>query len=169
MSADTDIPAGSTGPLHHGQSFNETRAVNLTVLGASNRITESLTFRGLNIGAASSAIVGARIYDDTTQTLLAFSDVTVEGGNNNITVTISTTLISGRNYRVGFYVETTPLSKASGNLFLPASFSSITNPIPYTEATGIFRINSAHAIGSDTFPSNPNKYIPQLVIRTRCP
>ena len=88
MSADTDIPAGSTGSLHYGQSFNETRAVNLTVLGASNRITESLTLRGLNLGAASSAIVGARIYDDTTQTLLAFSDVTVEGGNNNITVTI---------------------------------------------------------------------------------
>ena len=166
--ANSDITTGSTGILHPGQSFNETRAVDVTVLGSTNRIVENLALKGLNPGTLS-ATVGARIYDSTTQALIASANITVSGGGSNLTLTVplSATLVSGQNYRIGFYVETNPLWQASGNLFVP--FSSLQNQVPYTEDTGVFRINSAHAIGSDGYPANPNLATPQMTIQTRCP
>jgi hypothetical protein len=166
--ADSDVTEGTTGTIHPGQSFNETRAVSVTVLGGTDRIVESLTLKGLNAGA--TAQVGARIYDGTTQMLIASSDVTVSAGSNiTVTIPVTATLVSGRSYRIGFYVQTNPLWQASGNLFLPDAFSNLYSPIPYTESTGIFQIQSAHAIGSDSFPSNPNVATPQMLIHTRCP
>jgi hypothetical protein len=165
--ADSNVVTGTTGTIIYSQSFNETRAVNVTLIGASDRITESLTLNGLNLGAADSALVGGRIYDNSTQMLIAYYDVKVAGGGNNVSVTIpiSATLVHGRSYRIGFYVETDPLSQASGNFFIQSTGS----PIPYTEDSGILRINSAHSIGSDSFPSNSNSFVPQMVIHTRCP
>ena len=52
--ADSNVATGITGTLRLGQSFNETRAVHVTVISATDRITESLTLNGLNLGGASS-------------------------------------------------------------------------------------------------------------------
>ncbi|MDX8410717.1 MAG: hypothetical protein R8K46_02425 [Mariprofundaceae bacterium] len=171
LTADSDVTTGTTGTLHMNQSFNETRAILVTVLGTTDRIIESLTLKGLNISGDISALVGARIYVEGTQILVASSDTTVPGGNNNVTVSIpiTSTLVSGQSYRIGFYVQTAPLGAASGNVFKPDSFSDPLNQISYTETTGIFKINSAHAVGSDSFPVNWNISTPQLTIRTRCP
>jgi hypothetical protein len=169
--ADSDVTTGSTGSLTPvAQSFNETRAVDVTVLGSSNRIVEKLILKGLNISVgATSALVGARIYDSSTQALVGSSDVTVAGGSADMTVTVvlSATLEAGKSYRIGFYVETTPLWQANGKLYRPDEFSSPYSPMPYAENSGVFRINSAHS-GVDSYPNIPNISIPQMTIHTRC-
>ncbi len=162
--ADSYMTLGMTGSIRIGQSYNEIRAVNATVLGTEDRIIDSMILSGLNLGAAGFAAVGARIYDEETRTLVASADVTAVGGNNNIAVTIpiSAVLSAGKTYVIGCYIQTTPLNKASGNFFQPDIF-------PYVESEGVFRINSSHSASSDSFPSNPNIFVPQLVLRTKCP
>jgi len=169
--ADSDVATGTAGTTHNGQSFNETRAVDLTVISATDRIIESLTLNGINLPGAPSALAGARIYDSATQAQIASSDVTVGGGSfdMSVTVPISARLVSGQSYRVGFYIEREQSSNATGNFFVPELFSDLYNPISYTESSGLFRINSAHAIGSDSFPVNSNMAVPKMIIRTRCP
>ncbi len=80
----------------------------------------------------------------------------------SVTIPVTATLAAGTSYRIGFYVETTPLSAASGALFQPGAF-------PYVEDAGVFRINSAHAVGANAFPANPNLFAPQMTIEIRCP
>ncbi len=161
--ADSYMTLGMTGSIRIGQSYNETRALSATVLGSKDRIIDSITLSGLNLGSAEFGAIGARIYDEETQTLVASTDVTAVGGNNNIAVTIpiSTVLTAGKTYVIGCYVQTTPPSVASGNFFQPDAF-------PYVENEGVFRINSSHSISSDGFPSNPNIFVLQLILNTRC-
>jgi hypothetical protein len=105
-------------------------------------------------GIASSADVGARIYDTSTQALVASAGVTVNTVGP-VTVPISATLVSGDDYRMGFYAATTPLNNGEATLFLPVGF-------PYTETSGLFRINGAYDIATDSFPSNTNEFEPQV-------
>ena len=161
--SDSYMTLGMTGSIRIGQSYNETRGVSATVLGSDDRIIDSITLSGLNLGAAEFAAVGARIYDEQTRTLVAFADVTAVGGNNNVAVTIpiSAVLTGGKVYVIGCHVQTTPPSVASGNFFQPDAF-------PYVENEGVFRINSSQSISNDAFPSNPNIFVPQLIINSKC-
>lgn len=166
--SESDVTTGSPGSIHQGQSFNETRAVDVTLLGGSDRIVYELTLRGLN--AFAPALVGARIYNSATQALISSSDVNLLAGSDmTATISMAATLAAGQSYRIGFYVETDPPWQASGQLFKPDAFSSLGNPMPYTEGSGVFQINSAHAISSDSFPANPSIATPQMTIVTRCP
>lgn len=166
--AASDVASGTTGSIQMSQSFNETRAVNLTVLGAANRIVEKLLLEGLNMGSPGK--LGARIYDGASQALIASADATVSAGmNQTVEIPVSVALTAGHVYLVGFYVETNPVSQGSGNFFRPTGFSSLSSPTPYTEASGVFRINSAHSIGADAFPANPNIFVLQMTVFTRCP
>jgi hypothetical protein len=151
------------------QSFNETRTVDVTVLTSTDRVTENLKLKGLDLRMATSALVGARIYDTNIKALIATSNVSVAGGSNDVTVTIPihSKLVSFKRYRIGFYVKTDPPGKASATLFEPDPFSSPTYSIPYVEDTGVFCINSANSVGSDSFPANSNRYTPQMTISTR--
>lgn len=160
IARDCDVMTGTRGVLNPGQSFNETRAVDVTVLGAANRAIESITLKGLN-QPASSALVGARVYDSATQALLASGD-TIIGPSTGmpVSVPISAKLVGGHGYRVGFFVETNPSQPASATLFFPAAF-------PYVETAQVFRINSAHAGAGDAFPTGPNVAAPQMLIRAR--
>ncbi len=156
---DSDVTTGTTGSYVQGQSFNETRAVDATVFTPFDLIVEQLSLKGLNLG--SSALVGARVYDSVTQACIASSNVTVPPGTNlAVTIPLSTTLASGKSYRIGFYVQTTSPWLGSGNFFLPA-FS------PYVETTRLFQINAAYEAVADTFPINPNLAVPQMTIQTR--
>lgn len=160
FAASVDVTSGTSGSLTGvPQSYNETRAVDVTVLSDLDFCITSMTLRGLGIGSATSATVGARVYNSNDTSLIAKASVTVFSGGT-VTVPIAATLVSGGNYRIGFYVETSPRSQGNGILFDPDPPDL--GGFPYTEATGLLRLNNAYSIASDTFPANWNIYEPQL-------
>jgi hypothetical protein len=160
IAASVDVTSGTSGSLTPvGQSYNETRAVDVTELSDLDFCITSMTLRGLGIGSATSAVVGARIYNTSDTSLVAQNSVTIFSGGT-VTVPISATLVSGGIYRIGFYVETSPQSRGYGFFFDPDPPGL--GGFPYTEATGLLRINNAYSIASDTFPANWNIYVPQM-------
>jgi len=146
-----DLTSGTSGSLTGvAQSYNETRGVDVTVLSSSDLHVTSMTLDGLQGGGAISAFVGARIYNSSSSLLIASAGVTISS-SGSVVVPISATLVAGGNYRVAFYVQTTPLSLASAYVFDPAPLGL--GGFPYTETTGLLRINSPHQIATDSFPS----------------
>jgi hypothetical protein len=157
-----NVTSGTTGSLLIGQSFNETRATDITVLSASSLTVTGMSLSGLMLGGATSALVGARIYDGNTAALLASANVTATVGGT-ITVPISAVLAPGGHYRAAFFVGTTPASLASGNLFDPAPAGA--GGFPYVEYGGRVRINGGFQIGSDSFPTTMSATTtPQITI-----
>jgi hypothetical protein len=157
-----DLTSGTSGSMTpYPQSFNETRGVDVTVLSGPDLCISSMTLSGLYIRSATFAFVGARIYDSTSGSVIASNTVTVFA-SGAVTIPISATLVSGSNYRVGFYVLTSPANQGAGTMFDPdpPGFGGF----PYTDATGFLEINNAYSIASDSFPSNWNIYVPQVVL-----
>ena len=158
---DSNLISGATGSAIQGQSYNETRAVDATVISPSDLAVEHMVLDGYRVYAGASGVVGARIYDSSTQALVSTaSDVNVSGPSVGIPIPIpvSATLVSGRSYRIGFYAFGNPSS--SGDFFLPV--------FPYTESTGLFQINSAwdSTPAGDAFPQTTNQAAPRVTIRT---
>src|SRR5262245_21277513 len=95
-----DLTSGTAGSFTGvPQSFNETRGVDVTVLPGPAVTVAAMRLDALFGGGAISAFVGARIYDSTSQALLASGDVTITSGNS-ATVPISMILVPGSSYRV---------------------------------------------------------------------
>ena len=160
-SAETiDLTSGAIGSFTSvPQSYNETRAVDITVLAAANLLVESMTLDGFDgSGIATSADLGARIYDTSTQALIASNDVTISSFGGPVTVPISATLVSGHEYRVGFFAATIPLNQGEATLFQPVSF-------PYIESTHSLLVNGAYDIAADSFPSNSNIFVPHVILQ----
>ena len=156
------LTSGTSGSLLIGQSYNETRGVDVTVLTSGALVVTSMQLDGLSIGTASSALVGARIYDSGTTLLLA-SAVTTISSNGVVSLPISANLSSGGTFRLAFYVETSPSSQGSGTVFDPAPSGS--GGFPYTESLGLLRINNAYStISTDSFPSLSNIFVPQITV-----
>ena len=155
------LTSGTSGSLMIGQSYNETRGVDVTVLTSGALVVTSMQLDGLSIGTASSALVGARIYDSGTTLLLASADTTISS-NGVVSLPISWNLSSGGTFRLAFYVETSPSSQGSGTFFDPAPSGSA--GFPYTESLGLLRINNAYSIATDSFPSLPNFLVPQITV-----
>jgi hypothetical protein len=155
-----NLTSGTGGSLTGvPQSFNETRGVDVTVLSGTDLLVESMTLAGFDgSGIATSAVLGARIYNTGTQLLIASADVTTSSVGP-VTVPISATLVSGGDYRVAFFAVTTPPNHGEATLFDPDGLNYLT---PYTEADGLMRINGAYDIATDSFPSNPNVFVPQI-------
>jgi hypothetical protein len=147
-----DVTSGTNGSLTSPQSFNETRAVDVTVSALDLYVT-SMTLSGLLI-RSGDAFVGARIYDTSNSSLLASESVTGFGGGT-VTIPVSATLLSGRSYRLSFYVATSPANQGTGILFEPEGF-------PYTDTTGLLQINNAYEAVKDSFPTNWNIFAPQI-------
>lgn len=150
-----DLTSGTSGSLTAvPQSYNETRAVDITVLSGVDLLVESMTIVGFDgSGVATSAVLGARIYETGTQSLVASAEITVSSAGP-ATVPISATLVSGGEYRVGFFAVSTPPENGQAILFYP--------DLPYTEAAGLLRINGAYAISDDSFPLYSNIFVPQV-------
>lgn len=143
--------SGQSGTFFPSQSFNETRGVDVTVVSGPGVNVRAMTVDGLSIGAATSALVGARIYKSSSGSLMASANATVTAGGS-VTVPIAAHLAPGGTFRLAFYVSTTPVTLGSATLFDPDPVG--VGGIPYIEASGQMQINSAHQIGSDSFPSN---------------
>jgi PEP-CTERM motif len=138
------LDSGGSGSFTSGQSYNETRAADVTVLSPLNLDVTSMTLSGIDGSGTAKAV----IYDSNTQGLVASAQGTLTGGT--ITLSISATLVSGGEYRIGFYGLL-----GSGSGFLPSSF-------PYTESSGLLQINSAWESGTDSFPNNVNLEVPEV-------
>ena len=138
------VYSGIGGSFLAGQSYNETRAVDVTVLSPVSLIATSMTLSGINGDGLAEAV----IYDSNSQSLIASAQGNLTGGT--ITLPISATLVSGGKYRIGFYGQL-----GTGTFFLPDS-------TPYTESSGLLRINSAYDIDTDSFPANPSLDVPQV-------
>ena len=148
-----DLTSGTTGTLNLNQSFNETRAAEITVLSPSNLSVSSMTLNEFNLTIAGT--VGARIYNESGL-LLASADTAVGvGSDQSITIPISATLVSGQSYRAGFFISA-GIDGGSGDMFAPATF-------PYTETNGLFEITGAFSLPSDAFPANTNIFIPTMM------
>jgi hypothetical protein len=157
------LTSGTSGSTVFGQSYNETRGVDLTVLTSGNLGVTSMQLDGLSIGAASSALVGARIYDSGTTLLLASANTTIVS-SGVVSLPIFANLSSGGTYRLAFYVETDPSQLGSGTFFDPNPPGS-GGSFPYTESLGLLRINNAYSIVSDSFPSTQNFFVPQITVQ----
>ncbi|MGH7771675.1 MAG: SBBP repeat-containing protein, partial [Candidatus Binatia bacterium] len=149
------VISGTTGTVFGGQSFNETRGVDVSVLTSSNLLVLSMTLNGLNVGQPT--FVGARIYDSSTTVLIASADTTVVS-SGPVTIPISATLVPGASYRLAFFVQAGV--SGSGDMFDPDPPGS--GGFPYIESTGSLRLNSAHSIISDSFPKGPNIFVPMI-------
>jgi hypothetical protein len=76
-----------------------------------------------------------------------------------VTIPINATLVSGAEYRVGFFAATTnPAHQGKATLFTPGSF-------PYTETTGVLTINGAYQSPTDSYPANTNIFEPQVILQ----
>jgi hypothetical protein len=181
----TDIllTAGVPGTASNNQSFNETRAVDVTVLTEGALTVASMKLAGLHVNAEPgepvTALVGARIYSCTVSgcgtgtggTLIAAGNVTIGPGRDQVVVVpvsavepSGTTVLSpGTTYRVGFWIATTPSGRGSGNFLIPTGWS-LDGTVPYTESTGKLRLERARAFPADVFPTNVNLAVPQITL-----
>lgn len=163
----TLAPSGS-GSLVPGQSFNETRGLNVTVLGPNPVTVIAMTLRDINVIAegSASAIIRAKIYD--AGELIASGQVTIGSGfGQEVTVPIpATTLDPGRNsYRVAFFVQSTPSGAGSGTMWDPAPEGA--GGFPYAESTGRVNILQAYSAAGDVYPTNVNIFAPQIRLTIR--
>ena len=133
-----------------GQSYNETRALDVSVLSPMDLIVQSMTLDGIN----GSGLAKAVIYDSSTHSLIASAQGTVTSGT--VTVPISARLASGDDYLIGFYGML-----GSGD-FLQADF-------PYTESSGLFHVDGAFQSPFDAFPDNHNLFAPQVSMQVSVP
>ncbi len=147
--ATIDLTSNTTGSILINQSFNETRAADITILSSFDLAVSAMS---LNVKLWDDPTLGARIYDSNTANLIASADLTLTSAGF-ITVPISATLISGNSYRVGFYGLL-----VSGDMFDPDPAGLSVNP--YTDIDGLIQINSGHSFSDDLFPSNNNVFIP---------
>src|SRR5437762_2630236 len=76
--ATVDLTSGAPGTTLPGQSFNETRGADVTILGSTDPSLLAITARSINLPAPGT--LGARIYDTSSQALLASADAAVASG-----------------------------------------------------------------------------------------
>lgn len=116
-----DLQSGTTGSLVSNQSFNgETRAADVSLLGAVDQLVLSMTVAGVSI-RDSDTPVGARVYDSGSGTTVAAADVLVPAGEDQtITVPIQAALSAGDSYRMAFFVSSGVVGNFNnGDLFDP--------------------------------------------------
>jgi|GEM_PF-6502806 len=155
LSAQIDFTTGVTGTLTGvAQSYNETRAIDITVLTTDVHI-KSMTLRHFEVGPDATALVGARIYLSSSGALLFASDTTIYNiYNGSVRIPFNYALIAGETYRIGFYCGG-PASDNTGFMFQPTAF-------PYIENKNLLRINQAYATSADAFPQNMNIFVPPV-------
>jgi len=131
------------------QSFNETRTVDATVLSTSAVHVTGMTLRHLWSGADGVTLVGARIYDATTQALLCSHDTTVYAfANHDVTVPLACSLMPGQTYRIGFFCGGTASDNSALLYYMPT--------FPYNESNNLLQITAAQAYPADVYPTNVN-------------
>lgn len=156
-----DLTAGTTGTNFDNQSFNETRAIEVLVVSFDDLQVQSMTLRNFNI-VNGSGTVGARIYDDAGVLVASVDAAVGQGFDQSVTIPITTALVSGSTYRIGFFIVTDPPWGGSGD-FLDADPSGLEID-DYVEPTNSLQILQAWQIPSDSFPTNFNSFLPLMTV-----
>jgi hypothetical protein len=157
-----NLAPATAGELVPGQSYNETRAVDVTVQANYPLIVSSMTLDGLRFSEiAESVLVGARIYD-SEGTVVAAANTNIQAPGQ-VTIPISAVLNPGSTYRVGFYVLTTPSDLASGTL-LRRTGATLEEFPAYDGVPGDLRVIAAWSGREDAYPTNRNVAVPQITI-----
>jgi hypothetical protein len=143
------LTSGTTGTDVHGQSFNETRGIDVTVLAASDLALNAVTLRGLQ-SASQGVTVGVRVYASGTGMLRASADAVIDA-SGTATAPLTTTLQSGQSYRIAFFA----MVGSADTFFQPGS-------VPYTSLSGALRINAGYSDSSDVYPNNQNIFFPLI-------
>lgn len=156
-----DLTSGTTGTTFINQSFNETRGVDVTVVGLGSLLVSSMTLDEFNI-VSGTGTVGARVYETGSGSLLASADLAVGSGfDQSATIPISAVLLAGQTYRVGFFIDAGG-TQGSGDGFdaTPAGLDIL----DYVDATGSLLVSQAFQSGSDAFPTNVNSFVPFITL-----
>jgi hypothetical protein len=156
-----DLTLGPSGSTLPGQSFNETRGVDVIAQGSGAFDLTSMTLRQFSIGTPSG-MVGARIYDSGTHALIASKDSTVAmGTNQTLTLPISVVMNASHTYRACFFISA-GASSGSGTLFDPDPPGS--GGFPYVDASGAFQVVNAYDGAADAFPISMNNFVPLMTL-----
>lgn len=156
-----DLTAGTTGTNFGNQSFNETRAIEVLVTSFDDLQVQSMRLRSFNV-VNGSGTVGARIYDDAGVLVASVDTVVGQGFDQSVTIPVTTMLVSGSNYRIGFFIATDPPGGGSGD-FLDAEPSGL-DLDDYVEPTNSLQILQAWQNPSDSFPTNLNSFLPLMTV-----
>lgn len=158
--ASIDLTSGTPGTFPGGQSFNETRGIEITVLTATDQALSSMTLSGLSV-FAPGATVGARVYESSSMFLLAYGDVSVvTGTNQSVTMPVDAILRPGQSYRVCFFVDSP--GPVAGTMFDPNPAGS--GGIPYVVTGGALRVEGAFTDSLDVFPGSRNIFVPMIAL-----
>jgi hypothetical protein len=157
-----DMTSGTSGTFQGGQSFNETRGVDFVVNPlCNNLVVRSMRLDTLTISTAS-ATVAARIYDSSSNLLLASAQTTVGiGAGQIVTLPISAVLSIGGHYRACFFVDASGFG-GSSTMFDPAPPSI--GGFPYTEATGSLQIQGSYQSYLDEFPTTVSTAVCKMTL-----
>jgi len=147
-----------------GQSFNETRGIDATVVSSTDVFMQSITLSGFfsGLNGTGTAYVGVRIYNSTNFNLLASSpfDTVSNVMGGSVTIPLNFTFTSGSTYRISIFCGgPNPPTHNSALMYQPGSF-------PYTELSNQFMIMHAWAFPADTIPVNTNIFVPLMTINT---
>ncbi|MFN8143842.1 MAG: T9SS type A sorting domain-containing protein [Bacteroidia bacterium] len=153
LKAQIDLTTGGNGTTTGvSQSYNETRAADITILSHDNLQLTSMSLRHFWSGADGNAIIGARIYDVATMGLIYSHDTTVFNFfDATLRIPASATLLSGHVYRIGFYCSGSN-SDNSALMYQPT--------FPYNDMTGMVKVNFARQNLNDIYPDNMNIFVP---------
>jgi hypothetical protein len=158
-----DLTTGTTGTQFLSQSFNETRAVDVFVLGISDLSVTQMTLRHFQIGLPGdpSDFAGARIYTSGGSLLAGTNQTVPTGADQTVAIPMSATLLAGQTYRVGFFLSAPP-NRGSAAEFDPDPSNSIA--MNYVDATGTFRITGAFSSIQDAYPTIGNQFVPYITL-----
>jgi hypothetical protein len=151
-----DIASAGGGSPQPGQSFNETRGADVTVLQAFT--ANKITLHHFNTGN-DSGFVGLRIYETATNTLLYSEDKNIAAGND-LSIPFNTNFLfqQGKQLRVCFYAY------GNGNQHSSGSHTGYKPTFPYTESESLLKVNQGYSVGADSFPINFNQLTPYFTI-----
>ncbi len=151
-----DDTSGGNGTLTGvGQSYNESRAMDVTVLSAVPVHITSMTIKYLNSGADNTVMLGTRVFNTSNMASVFSHDTTLSMSmiNATIIVPVSYTLLPGESYRIGFFCGG-PNQDNSAGMYHPT--------FPYNESHNLLQINAGKEAINDVYPNNMNIYIPVM-------
>jgi hypothetical protein len=147
-----DLVSGIIGTFSSDQGFDGTQAVDIRSIAPVGLTISSLTLR--EYSARTAETLGARIYDEQTEMLLAAENIPVGlASDQSITIPMVATLAVGHTYRIGFFSS---FAVASG-IDVGAPTPSFT---PFIERSGLFAITGVFRSNVDAFPADPYRYLP---------
>lgn len=157
-----DLTSGPTGTTYLNQSFNETRGVEVSIVGGNDLQVTAMTLKRFDINTDSGGTVGARIYDSLGNLLARTNQIVGFGADQSVTIAISALLQNGDTYRLAFFVSTDNWG-GNADLFDPDPPNSM-QFFPFTDSTHNMQILQYYSEILDAFPTKQNIGLPFITV-----